>query len=119
MRCVMARVFPVPAPARMQTGPRTACAAARCSGSSPASTRSAASAALPGSVTCSILPAAYDTSGNGLPLAVVLWIMAPATLTMYTTSWCGFCVRLKSQLQREGIAYAEVDIERDDSAAEL
>src|SRR5665213_732570 len=35
MRCVMALVFPVPAPARMQTGPRTASAADRCSGSSP------------------------------------------------------------------------------------
>jgi mycoredoxin len=40
-------------------------------------------------------------------------------VTMYTTSWCGFCARLKSQLQREGIDYAEVDIERDESAAEL
>lgn len=41
------------------------------------------------------------------------------TLTMYTTSWCGFCMRLKSQLQREGIEYREVDIERDESAAEF
>jgi mycoredoxin len=40
-------------------------------------------------------------------------------LTMYTTTWCGFCARLKAQLQREGIEYAEVDIERDESAAEL
>ena len=40
-------------------------------------------------------------------------------LTMYTTTWCGFCARLKAQLQREGIDYAEVDIERDESAAEL
>lgn len=40
-------------------------------------------------------------------------------LTMYTTTWCGFCSRLKAGLQREGIEYAEVDIERDDSAAEL
>ena len=40
-------------------------------------------------------------------------------VTMYTTTWCGFCARLKSQLQREGIDYAEVDIERDESAAEL
>jgi mycoredoxin len=42
-----------------------------------------------------------------------------ASLTMYTTTWCGFCSRLKSQLQREGIEYDEIDIERDDSAAEL
>src|SRR3954453_5596838 len=41
MRCVMVRVLPVPAPARMQTGPVTACAAARCSSSRAASTASA------------------------------------------------------------------------------
>lgn len=39
-------------------------------------------------------------------------------LTMYTTTWCGYCMRLKAQLDREGIAYTEVDIERDDTAAE-
>ena len=38
-------------------------------------------------------------------------------LTMYSTSWCGYCHRLKSQLDREGIAYAVVDIERDEAAA--
>jgi mycoredoxin len=38
---------------------------------------------------------------------------------MYTTSWCGYCVRLKKMLQREGIEYAEVDIEHDESAADL
>jgi mycoredoxin len=36
---------------------------------------------------------------------------------MYSTSWCGYCHRLKSQLTREGIAYDVVDIERDESAA--
>ncbi|WP_375476761.1 mycoredoxin [uncultured Jatrophihabitans sp.] len=40
-------------------------------------------------------------------------------LTMYTTSWCGFCARLKSGLQREGIDYAEVDIEQTPDAADL
>jgi mycoredoxin len=39
-------------------------------------------------------------------------------LTMYSTSWCGYCHRLKSQLEREGIAYQVIDIERDDTAAE-
>ncbi|MHB1597269.1 MAG: mycoredoxin [Streptosporangiaceae bacterium] len=38
-------------------------------------------------------------------------------LTMYTTAWCGYCRRLKSQLAREGIAIAEIDIERDPTAA--
>ncbi|HEY8481144.1 MAG TPA: mycoredoxin [Spirillospora sp.] len=40
-------------------------------------------------------------------------------LTMYTTSWCGFCRRLKSQLARDGIEMREVDIERDPRAAEF
>lgn len=40
-------------------------------------------------------------------------------LTMYSTSWCGYCRRLKRMLDREGIAYAEVNIEEDPEAAEL
>jgi mycoredoxin len=40
-------------------------------------------------------------------------------VTMYTTSWCGFCSRLKRGLQSEGIAYDEVNIEEVDGAAEL
>jgi len=40
-------------------------------------------------------------------------------MTMYTTSWCGFCRRLKTQLDREGIGYVEVDIERDPEAADI
>jgi mycoredoxin len=39
-------------------------------------------------------------------------------LTMYSTSWCGYCHRLKSQLDREGIAYDVVDIEKDRAAAD-
>ncbi|MGC5049876.1 mycoredoxin [Micromonospora sp. DT48] len=38
-------------------------------------------------------------------------------LTMYSTPWCGYCHRLKSQLDREGIAYEVVDIEQDPAAA--
>jgi len=38
-------------------------------------------------------------------------------LTMYSTPWCGYCHRLKSQLDREGIAYDVVDIEQDRAAA--
>ncbi|MBO2459100.1 mycoredoxin [Actinomadura violacea] len=40
-------------------------------------------------------------------------------LTMYTTTWCGFCRRLKSQLARDGIEMVEIDIERDPKAAEF
>jgi mycoredoxin len=38
---------------------------------------------------------------------------------MYTTSWCGFCARLKSALKAEGIAWTEVDIEAEPAAAEF
>src|SRR3954470_19709222 len=44
---------------------------------------------------------------------------AVSTVTMYTTTWCGYCVRLKKLLQREGIEYSEVDIEVDEGAADL
>jgi mycoredoxin len=40
-------------------------------------------------------------------------------LTVYSTTWCGYCVRLKKMLDREGIAYAEVNIEEDEAAADL
>jgi mycoredoxin len=40
-------------------------------------------------------------------------------LTVYSTTWCGPCKRLKSQLAREGISFHEVDIERDTAAAEF
>ena len=39
--------------------------------------------------------------------------------TMYTTPWCGYCHRLRSQLDRDGIPYAVVDIEQDPAAADL
>jgi mycoredoxin len=42
-----------------------------------------------------------------------------ATLTMYSTQWCGYCHRLKSQLDREGISYEIVDIEQVPDAAML
>jgi mycoredoxin len=40
-------------------------------------------------------------------------------LTVYTTTWCGDCWRLKAELDREGIAYAAVDIEQDPAAERL
>jgi mycoredoxin len=40
-------------------------------------------------------------------------------ITMYSTQWCGYCRRLKSQLDREGIEYTIVDIENDEVAADF
>lgn len=44
---------------------------------------------------------------------------AAPRFTMYTTSWCGYCRRLKSGLTGAGIPFAEVDVEHDHAAAEL
>lgn len=44
---------------------------------------------------------------------------APAQLTIYSTPWCGYCTRLKRQLDREGVDYVDVDIDQDPSAADL
>ncbi|HEV2634770.1 MAG TPA: mycoredoxin [Actinocrinis sp.] len=41
-----------------------------------------------------------------------------AQITMYSTPWCGYCHRLKGQLDRAGIAFTEVDIEKDPSSAD-
>ncbi|CAN5748471.1 mycoredoxin [soil metagenome] len=39
--------------------------------------------------------------------------------TMYSTPWCGYCHRLKSQLGRDGIDFDMVDIEQEPAAAEI
>lgn len=41
------------------------------------------------------------------------------SFTLYSTPWCGYCHRLKSQLQREGIVFDEVDIEAVPEAASI
>ncbi len=38
---------------------------------------------------------------------------------MYSTPWCGYCFRLKSQLDREGIEFDMVDIEEFPDAAKI
>lgn len=42
-----------------------------------------------------------------------------APLVMYTTRWCGYCSQLKTVLNKFGIAYDEIDIESDPTAAEF
>ena len=41
------------------------------------------------------------------------------TFTLYSTSWCGPCKRLKGQLGELGITFKEVDIEQSPEAAAL
>jgi mycoredoxin len=40
-----------------------------------------------------------------------------ADVTMYSTTWCGYCRRLKLQLDEAGISYTEIDVDRDADAA--
>ena len=42
-----------------------------------------------------------------------------AAVTMYSTQWCGYCHRLRSQLDREGISNEVVDIEHVPDAASI
>lgn len=42
-----------------------------------------------------------------------------SALIMYSTTWCGYCKRLKTALKAEGIPYTEIDIERDMDAAKF
>ncbi|MBM9463066.1 mycoredoxin [Aeromicrobium sp. YIM 150415] len=45
------------------------------------------------------------------------FVSAENQFVLYSTPWCGYCHRLKSQLQREGITFSEVDIEAEPEAA--
>lgn len=41
----------------------------------------------------------------------------PTPITMYSTPWCGYCHRLRGQLDREGVSYTVIDIEQQPDAA--
>ena len=40
-------------------------------------------------------------------------------VVMFSTTWCGYCTNLKSQLDRAGVSYSEVNIEEVEGTAEL
>ena len=42
-----------------------------------------------------------------------------ASFTMYSTPWCGYCHRLKSQLNREGIEFDVTDITQEPDAVDI
>lgn len=42
---------------------------------------------------------------------------ADGTVTMFTTTWCGYCRNLKAAMKREGITFSEVNIEEDPDSA--
>jgi mycoredoxin len=47
------------------------------------------------------------------------YVPSAGSITMFSTSWCGYCRRLKTQLDRAGVAYTEVNIEETPGTAEL
>ena len=40
------------------------------------------------------------------------------SVKMYTTTWCGYCVRTKRYLDGKGVAYEEINIEQHPEFAE-
>jgi len=64
-------------------------------------------------------PARRSSRESGCPRPTKRRKDQHVSLTMYSTPWCGYCTRLKRQLDREGIAFEEVDIEQVPAAADI
>ena len=47
------------------------------------------------------------------------YIPEPGTITMFSTDWCGYCKRLMTMLDHEGIEYTVVNIETTPGTPEL
>lgn len=47
------------------------------------------------------------------------YIPDAGSVTMFTTSWCGYCRNLKRLMDAKGIGYTEVNIEEVEGTAEL
>jgi mycoredoxin len=47
------------------------------------------------------------------------YIPEAGSITMFSTTWCGYCRRLKTQLDKVGIGYTEINIEDVPGTAEL
>ena len=47
------------------------------------------------------------------------FVPVDGSVTMFSTSWCGYCKNLKSQLDRAGIGYTGVNIGEVDGTAEI
>jgi len=44
--------------------------------------------------------------------------MSSATVTVYSTSWCGFCHQAKKYFDSIGVKYSDINVEEDPKAAE-
>lgn len=64
------------------------------------------------------MSAAPSSSPSAASLSASPALPSAGTVTMFSTPWCGYCRGLKGALERDGIAYTEVDIENDPAAAD-
>jgi mycoredoxin len=58
-------------------------------------------------------PTSPDVTASTTPHPIAAPDRTPeaGSVVLFTTSWCGFCRRLRSQLDREGVPFTEIDIE--------
>ena len=54
----------------------------------------------------------YFSGGTDLDLFTLKGHMA-ARIRMYTTRWCGYCVRAKALLDGKGLPYEEINLDQD------
>lgn len=54
------------------------------------------------------------STGNFVEMAIVETAVAGDILTMLSTTWCKVCKRAKAYLNAKGIAFIELDVEKDD-----
>jgi mycoredoxin len=64
-------------------------------------------------------PARYAGPNHQLEENFVDFTPESGTITMFSTTWCGYCNRLKKQLDAQGIGYTEINIEEVEGTADL
>jgi mycoredoxin len=52
-------------------------------------------------------------------MSTTLPVPDAGSVLMFSTRWCGYCTRLKSQLTQAGLPFTEIDIEVTEGSAEL
>ena len=71
----------------------------------------------PGSIPAVPRWAGWQSGGYVVLMDENRWVPPTGSVTMFTTGFCGYCVRLKRQLTDADISFTEVDIEQTPDAA--
>src|SRR5206468_6944113 len=59
------------------------------------------------------VPSSVGTGRAGNPRLTSPFTGGMARVQMYTTAWCGYCVRAKALLDGKGIEYEEINLDDD------